>query len=183
MRQISRDIIIKASHGDIGAFQEIYNAFSEFVYTVALRVTRTREDAQEVTQDVFMKVYKKLKWFGFKSSLKTWIYRIAVNTAINTSKRSAKNQNRLVEYDDDVQCGNASCSVQKDIDKESNEKHIASLLEQLNPDQRACVVLRNIEEMSYKEIARVLNTNIVTVRTRIKRAREKMLIYSKGKGD
>jgi RNA polymerase sigma-70 factor (ECF subfamily) len=85
---ISREILIKAAQGGISEFEALYKAAAGFVYTVALRVTANEQDAQEVTQDVFLKIHKKLKDFRFRSSFKTWVYRITVNTALNTLRRT-----------------------------------------------------------------------------------------------
>ncbi len=174
MQDISDDILFKASKGDRKAFEYLYKAASGFVYNVALRVVNNREDAQEVTQEVFLIVYNKLKDFRFESSFKTWVYRITANYAINLAKKQAFRRNRTVEYDEALVGGTAG-DVQAQIDKDYREKIIEQLLSALNPDQRACVVLRNIEGLNYQQIAETLKVNINTVRSRLKRAREKMM--------
>ena len=179
MKDVSDNIIIEASEGSIESFESIYNAYSVFVYNVAFRVVHNIDEAQEVTQEVFLTVYRKLKSFKFKSSFKTWIYRITVNLAINYAKKRAKEQKRTVEYDDKKESNKAIDSIGENIEREQQEKVIATLLESLNPDQRACVVLRSIEGLSYQEIAESLNININTVRSRLKRAREILLALRK----
>ncbi len=176
---ISEDIIIKALEGNIESFESIYKTFSGFVYNVAFRVVNNRDEAQEVTQEVFLAVYRKLESFKFKSSFKTWIYRITVNMSINYAKKRPKAQNRTVEYDDNKEFNKTIDSVGEKIEREQQEKVISTLLESLNPDQRACVVLRSIEGLSYQEIAESLNININTVRSRLKRARETLLALRK----
>lgn len=176
MQDISIEIINKASSGDIDAFEQIYRAASSFVYNVALRVTNNREDADEVTQDVFMKIHGNLKSFQFRSSLKTWIYRITVNTAINHSKRIARHTHGRIEFEPAVDYGQMQSEpAQELMEKEEKEKQVSALLELLGPEQRACLVLREIEGLSYQEIAEALKLNINTVRTRLKRARERLL--------
>ena len=182
MQAIPRDIIIQASQGDIEAFRGIYDRSSDFVYNIALRITNNREDAEEVTQDVFLKIHKNLKWFQFRSSLKTWIYRITVNTAINTSKRKAKERNNTVVYDDVLQLKDAIAVTESVIDKKSNEELVRSLLDILPLEQRSCIALRDLEGLSYKEISMALRLNLNTVRTRLKRAREALLAYYKERG-
>ena len=76
MEEIAKDILIRASQGDIQAFENVYKASSGFVYNVALRVVNNREDALEVAQEVFMIIHRKLKGFRFESSFKTWVYKI-----------------------------------------------------------------------------------------------------------
>lgn len=177
MQDIPKDILIQASEGNVEAFEKIYRATSDFIYNVAYRITNDREDAQEVTQNVFLKIYKNLKSFRFQSSFKTWIYRIAANTAINASKRRSKELSRRIEYNDEIELKYAHEPIKETIDKKSNEVLVKSMLNILNPDQRVCVVLRDIEGLSYKEIAETLKININTVRSRLKRAREALLTY------
>jgi len=181
MQAIADEIIRKASDGDIAAFEELYNHFSSYVYTIAFRVIGNRELAEEVTQDAFIKIYEGLKAFGFRSQVKTWIYRITVNTAINYYKRNSKEIGRRSDFDDAVQHMPSVDLQRTGIDKEHNEALIKRLLKVLNPEQRACVVLRDIEGLSYQEIADTLRININTVRSRLKRAREALMqVVSKG---
>jgi RNA polymerase sigma-70 factor (ECF subfamily) len=180
MVDISNEIIAKAIEGDMSAFEEIYRSASGFVYSVALRVTGNRSDADEVTQDVFVKVHHSLRDFGFRSSLKTWIYRIAVNTAINHHKRLARHSDRRVDLETEMLPGQGREKIDEMSDKEEAERKVSVLLGSLDADQRACLVLREIEGLDYKEIARTLSINLNTVRSRLKRAREKLIGVAKG---
>jgi RNA polymerase sigma-70 factor (ECF subfamily) len=176
MTDIPRDILIRAANADMQAFEQVYKAVSGFVYSVALRITNNTADAQEVTQDVFLKIYRNLKNFQFKSSFKTWAYRITVNTAINKYRTVSKEKKRMVNYDDTIEAGNTIADTGTSfIEREDAEKAVASLLNALNPDQRACIILKEIEGLSYKEISETLKININTVRSRLKRARLALL--------
>lgn len=182
MQDISDKILVQAAAGDMDSFHQIYTATSGFVYNVAHRVTNNREDAEDVTQEVFLKIHRNLNNFQFRSSFKTWIYRITVNTAINATKRTSKDLNRRVDFDKTVQSlGDKPES--SNIDKEANELKVKALLDKLNPDQRACIVLREIEGLSYEEIAKSLKINLNTVRSRLKRARETLLAIGQKRGD
>jgi len=184
MEDISRDIIEQAQRGDREAFESIYKAASGFVYSVALRITNNRQEAQEVTQDVFLKIYHHLKDFGFRSAFKTWVYRITVNTALNAYRRIAKEANRRHDFDTVIEKQAASRDTEKEIMQQeesvSNQKRLEALLNKLNLEQRTCIVLREIQGLSYQEISRILNINLNTVRSRLKRAREALLAYSSG---
>ena len=175
MQDITGNIIIRASEGDIDAFEMIYREYLDFVSNVAFRVVNTREDAEEVTQEVFLNIYRQLKYFRFESSLKTWIYRITVNTAINYSKKEPKHQYEIAGYMEVSGRVNTNENAPDKISEEFNEKIITTLLNAITPDQRACIVLRSIEGLSYQEIAETLKIPVNTVRSRIKRARETML--------
>ncbi|MFH0731677.1 MAG: sigma-70 family RNA polymerase sigma factor [Candidatus Omnitrophota bacterium] len=166
MQDIPDNIIKEASEGNMSAFQSIYDVSSDFVYNLAFRMANNAEDAKEITQDVFVNIYKNLKNFQFRSSFKTWAYRIAVNTAINTCKKRTRESGKLVELTDDIAA---------ETKEQPNEALIKSLLAALNPEQRSCIVLRNIEGLSYQEIADTLKININTVRSRLKRAREALV--------
>ena len=86
MEDIPRDIIERAVKGEMAAFEQIYRDTSGFVYRSALRILNNSADAEDVTQDIFMKIHDNLKNFQFRANFKTWVYRITVNTAINTTE-------------------------------------------------------------------------------------------------
>lgn len=177
IRDVSPDLLRRITQGDKEAFAELYKAASGFIYNVAFRIAGNREDAQEVTQEVFLRIYKYLKSFRFQSSFKTWVYRITVNAAFTVRKKARAELNRQVEYKENILIGTAGQepAAESDMERSLNEKKISDLLSTLNPEQRACMVLREIEGLSYAEIAQALKININTVRTRLKRAREALL--------
>ena len=182
MQDISRDLLMQASKGDMQAFEEIYRIASSFVYSVALRITTNADEAKEVTQDVFIKIYNNLRRFGFRSSFKTWVYRITANTALNALKKSSKEMGRRVDYDVTLKTKDDRATTTQAIEMDDNKKLLSSLLDMLNPDQKACIVLREIEGLDYREISKALGININTVRSRLKRAREALLAHGK-RGD
>ena len=183
MQDIPQDVLIKASQGDLMCFEKIYKATASFVYNVAYRVLSNREDAEEVTQEVFVVLHRKLKDFRFESSLRTWIYRITVNRAINFARKTSMEKGKLMKFQKEMDVlGDASKAMALG-EEENHETKIQGLLEGINPEQRACMVLRNIEGLSYHEIAQTLKVNINTVRTRLKRAREKLLSLRNNKED
>lgn len=179
MENIPREIIEQAQAGNIDAFESIYRAAASFVYNVAFKITNNRQESQEVAQDVFLKIYRKLKDFEFRSSLKTWIYRITANTALNAYKRVSREINSRGDFESVVNTQDASVDTKQSLleqeERKEEKKYLESLLNMLNPEQRMCIVLREIEGLSYQEIADALNININTVRSRLKRAREALL--------
>jgi RNA polymerase sigma-70 factor (ECF subfamily) len=181
MLDIAPDILERACHGDIGAFEQIYKAFSFFVYNVALRVTRNSADAEEVTQDVFFKIYRNLKRFEFRSAFRTWVYRITMNTAINQYRKSKRETGDRVDYESVVGAMASEHSTVEELIEKDNENRVNGLLEKLNPQQKACLVLRELQGLSYREIAATLKVPLNTVRTRLKRARQ-ALLEGVGKG-
>lgn len=181
MVEVSCDTLQRASQGDIEAFEQLYKAASGFVYNVAFRVTRNSADAEEVTQDVFMKIYHNLKGFQFRSAFKTWVYRVTMNTAINYYRRSRGEKHDRVDYESVSGSVPDASSTAETIIQHDNETRLAVLLDMLSPEHKSCVLLREIEGLSYQEIAATLQIPVNTVRSRLKRARE-ALLEKAGKG-
>ena len=175
MQDIEKELIVRAGGGDMGAFREIYQRASGYVYTLAYRVVNTKHDAEEVTQDVFLKIHHSLGSFKFEASFKTWLYRIAVNTALNHAEKRSRVTTREVEEIFEDPATVTQPDATKRIEAGETEHQLKILLDQLNPDQRACIVLREIEGLDYQEIAMSLGININTVRSRLKRARETLM--------
>ena len=175
MQEIERELILRAGQGDLGAFREIYQRVSGYVYTLAYRVVNKKHDAEEVTQDVFLKIHKNLGSFKFESSFKTWLYRISVNTALNHAKKRSRVTTREVEEVFEDPSTVTQPDAGRRLEAGETEQQLKFLLDQLNPDQRACIVLREIEGLDYQGIATSLGLNINTVRSRLKRARETLM--------
>lgn len=179
MDNITTESIKAAASGDVPAFEEIYRLSSCFVYNVAFRVVGNVEQSEEITQEVFLRVHRKLGSFQFQSSFKTWIYRVTVNTALNFVKKHSRHRKYELPMHDHFQPESQITGVNEKIEKEHKEKMIQKLLATLSPEHRACVVLRNIENLSYQEIAETLEININTVRSRLNRARQALLAVRK----
>jgi RNA polymerase sigma-70 factor (ECF subfamily) len=175
MQEVERELIVRAGDGDMRAFREIYQRTSGYVYTLAYRVVGKKHDAEEVTQDVFLRIHRALHSFKFESSFKTWLYRIAVNTAINHAKKRSRVTTHEVEEVFETPATVTQPEAGKRLEAEDTERKLSGLLAQLNPDQRACILSREIEGMDYQEIATSLGININTVRSRLKRARETLM--------
>ncbi len=175
MQDISDEIIIKAVEGDLDAFEYIYQRSASFFYNVALRIVNRREDAEDVVQEVYMIMYKQLKSFRFDSSFKTWGYRITVNTAINYAKRASRNNHTSMDVREETHVPVQASTLQ--LDENSKNDMVEKLLEILNVEQKACIILRSQQGLSYEEISQTLGIPINTVRSRIKRAREAMMKF------
>jgi RNA polymerase sigma-70 factor, ECF subfamily len=173
-------VIRRAQENDITAFGEIYRHYAGMVYRLALRMTGRVEEAEEVTQDVFLSVHRHLRNFAGNASLKTWIYRIAVNCSLNAI-RKAKRKQTEVAWEEGFDPQDTRHGVHEAVEKEAREHKINELMDELNADQKACLLLRAQEGLSYEEIARALNVNVNTVRTRLKRARETLIARYRNK--
>jgi RNA polymerase sigma-70 factor, ECF subfamily len=172
MKDISFELIARVQEQDQAAFEELYRACSSFVYTVTLRITGNEQDAQEATQDIFLKVYHSIKGFEFRSSFKTWLYRIAVNSAI--SKYRAMKRHISVSPEEEIDIPQEATQGEA-LDAQERKVYFEKLIEKLNPNQKACLLLREVEGFSYEDIARTLKIPINTVRSRLARARVALL--------
>ncbi len=176
MNDIALDTLKLASQGNIEAFEEIYKAASSFVYNVALRITGNSVDAQDVVQDVFMKIYHSLKGFQFRSTFRTWAYRITINTAINHCRKSSKEEKNRVDYDNIIESLPDNRLANEQVDQGDNQARLNGLLNMLSPEHKTCLILREIEGLSYQGIAGTLKIPVNTVRSRLKRARQALLV-------
>ena len=179
MREISEELLKRAGKGDMEAFHMIYKETSSYVYTIALRVANNTEDAQEITQDVFMSAYRNLRNFRFRASFRTWLYRVTVNTAINLVNKRKRRSGRTVSRDQHTHLDSAAHTMPDAADKSDNDELLKGMLEALPPEQRACIVLKEIEGLKYREIAETLRININTVRSRLLRARQRLVSQCK----
>lgn len=175
--EISMELIAQARDGDMAAFEEIYRLTSGFVYNVALRIVRRQAEAQDVAQEVFIKMHQNLSQFAFRSSVKTWLYRITVNTAISKCRKQARETEGFAGYRNELET--SADPFQAPMAPNDNEALVAGLLASLEPDQKSCVVLREMEGLSYQEISEILNIPLNTVRSRLHRARENLIEFAK----
>lgn len=166
----------------MAAFEEIYRTFSSTVYTIALRITQNAQDAEEAAQDVFVKVHRSLKGFKFDSSFGTWLYRITVNSAINIYRRGLARTKMSVPYDGDKEPPARKEYAGSGVGAAEAAEIVNKILKKLSPEHRACIVLREIEGLDYKEMAATLGIPINTVRSRLKRAREAIIAHSRKGG-
>ena len=166
--------------GSERAYEELLARFQQPVYTLAARLLSSPSEAADVVQEVFLKVFRNIDHFRGQSTLKTWIYRITVNEAHNARRWFFRHRRREVELDTDPQDARSWRETIRDAGRspfdlafESERAGmIEAALERINPTFRDAVVLRDIADLSYEEIADVLAVSLGTVKSRILRGRE-----------
>jgi RNA polymerase sigma-70 factor (ECF subfamily) len=172
--------VVRSKRGDRAAYQELVERYQKRVYAVLFGMLRNREDAMELSQDVFIKVYQRVREFEEKSSFYTWLYRIAINVAIDFRRREWKKLHD--EYDDSVADQGLDEGVfqreRRNPEQFMQDRELASAIEkatgELPEEQRAVLVMREVEGMSYQEMAESMNCSIGTVMSRLFYARQKM---------
>jgi RNA polymerase sigma-70 factor, ECF subfamily len=175
-------VLIEAlREGREAAYEELIERFQQPVYNLVFRLMDDSADAADVAQEVFLKVFRNITHFRGDSSLKTWIYRISCNEAYNQRRWFTRHRRNEVGLDAGEEDGSPTLnSVLPDRARSAFDvvcdREMRALVEdaltELNPQFRAAVVLRDIEDLSYEEIAEVLQISLGTVKSRILRGRE-----------
>lgn len=167
--------------GEESAYEYLVERFQQPVFNLVHRLIDDHGEASDVTQDVFLKVFRSVGSFRGQSSLKTWIYRIAVNEAHNRRRWFGRHRRPEVELESDENgkgwLGQLSDPGRSPYDLALNEEWrvaIDKALAGINPVFRTAVVLRDMEDLSYEEIADVLDVSLGTVKSRILRGRESL---------
>lgn len=169
-----RAVLVRHRYGDEAAFEEIYRLYAPLVYNLTLRLSGNQEQALDLSQEVFVRVYQGLGRFRGSSSLKTWIYRVCLNHCRSRLGRTRRPEEPLSPADGvsevvDPQRGPEELAVARDA-----QRLVASALLEVDHPYREALVLRDLEELSYQEIAEVIGVRIGTVRSRIARGREQL---------
>src|SRR5450755_1769674 len=181
---VEMDLVRRAQRGDLAAYDELVKRYQERIYATVYHMTSNHEDANDLAQDSFIKAFNALKSFKGGSSFYTWLYRIAVNKTINFLKQR-KNRVHMSLNDLDFNAENNPDLVALISDKtprrdaglnELQEKLNAALLK-LSEPHRLVVVLHDVQGQSHEEIAKVMECNIGTVRSRLFYARQQLQGY------
>jgi RNA polymerase sigma-70 factor, ECF subfamily len=165
---------------DEEAYEVLICRFQQPVYNLVFRLLSNRGDAGDVVQEVFLKIFRNIHTFRNQSSLKTWIYRIAVNEAHNQRRWFSRHKQQEVELegDDGIRrsyyetLSDPSASPFDYVLGREKQSLIEQALEEMNPGFRTAVVLRDLEDLTYEEIAEILQISMGTVKSRILRGRE-----------
>jgi len=170
------ELIKRAGRGDAYAFEQLMAAHESKMYAVALRMCGNREDAQDCLQEAMLRVYRAISGFKGQSSFSTWVYRITMNSCLDELRR--RKSRAAVSLDSMLESGFAP-SDESDTPEESSlrseqKRALEKAIAQLPEDMRAAIVLRDIQGCSYDEIARALDANVGTIKSRISRGREKL---------
>jgi RNA polymerase sigma-70 factor (ECF subfamily) len=176
-QDVALDVALVERHrcGDLQAFDEVYDRFGEMVYNLALRMAGNPEEAADFTQEIFLRIYRHLGGFGGRSTLKTWVFRIAIN---HCRDRLSRHYPPMQSIDDNVEEGVPIADPGRGPEElalaADEGRRVAEGLARIPPVFREAVVLRDLEGLSYEEIAEVLGVRVGTVRSRIARGREQL---------
>ena len=170
------DVIERARTGDATAFRELYAQHQRQVARQLMFLV-PRADLEDVLQDVFIEVFRSIRRFEGKSAFSTWLYRVTVHVAMKSRRRQTRSRLDLVEElpdrpDERPLPLDVSLSAER-------QTRVEALLTQLSPKKRAVLVMHDLQGMEAQAIARILDTNVLTVRTRLFYARRELEVLAK----
>lgn len=182
-----KTLIKKAKKGNIKAFEKLIVKHEKIAYNTAYRLFNNEEDAKDITQEAFIKVFKNIKNFNESSSFSTWIYRIVTNTCLDEMrKRKGKETESLdenIEMEDssikkDVE--DVSTDLEKNIIEKEEKQEIHNAIHSLKEDYKTVIILKDIQGFKYDEISKILECSVSTVKTRVRRGRNnlKEILYN-----
>ena len=179
-------LIRQCRQGDSASMERLILRYQNRIYNVILRICADAEDAAELTQETFVKVIENLDKFEGRSGFYTWAFRIAVNLTLNYCQRNAKLTLRSLDIEEEPCDSQTRQTLSQFLSDDSSpdpemvaqKKELYEIafksLMKLDDAQRAVVILRDIEGMDYAQIAKVLDIELGTVRSRLSRARSKL---------
>jgi len=172
------DLVRAAQAGDRGAFTQLVNVFSGPMYNLAYRMAGNADDAADLTQEIFVKLYRSIGQFRYRSKFSTWLCSLAANTCRSGMRKLGRRRDReRLCLDDDAGDGNLREPMdpgdQPDRSMERREKQatIERAIAALPEAFRTIIILRDVQGMAYEEIAEALSCSIGTVKSRLARAR------------
>ncbi|MCB8980827.1 MAG: sigma-70 family RNA polymerase sigma factor [Ardenticatenaceae bacterium] len=155
--------------------QELLRRYQNIVWRVCYSYMRNPQDAEDLTQEVFLRVYRSLPQFEGRSSLKTWIYRIALNTCKNEIRhRSRRPQTAESDVQTLADVLPSTSTTESEWQKINTRRQLAVAFSRLRPEEYDILTLRDVEERPYTEIAELLSINLSAAKMRAKRARESL---------
>ena len=174
-----KELLLKAKEGSDEAFEEIIKLYQQKVCSTIFYMVKNENIVEDLAQEVFIKVYKNISKFNEESSLYTWIYRITMNTCIDEIKKEKRFTyvNTYVETEDgslEVQFEDESQRLDDILENKIKKESLVKAIKALPSEQRALIVLRDIRQFKYMEIAEMLNLNLGTVKSKISRARQNL---------
>ena len=169
------ELVEQAKRGDMLAFESLVRQHEKKVYNIALRYTNNEQDALDICQDVFIKIYKSLEGFRAESAFSTWVYSITVNICIDFIRKVKRRSELPLVIDDEdetvIEVPDTSFAPAEIMEKKELRKSMLDAISRLRPDHREVIILREFHDLSYSEISGILDVEEGTIKSRLARAR------------
>ena len=158
--------------GDQQAFRHLVERYQDFVFTIAMRVVKERETAEEVAQDAFVKAYQNLSAFKGKSKFSTWLYAIAYRTAIDHTRKSSMATDSLDREESHLQLEETDKRADQMLEDADLKDLLLKVIHQLSPVDANLITLFYLQECSVKEISEITGMSVSNIKTKLHRLRE-----------
>ncbi len=175
MNREETEVISRCQQGDQEALKEIFDKYHKKVYRIAYGVVRHREEALDIVQEVFIKLFRSIKNFRGRSQFYTYLYRMVMNTAIDHARKVGKqfvsslDEEGSYEPRDEAEKGPERILLQKEL-----EEKVKLAMDKLPAEQKAALIFRDVEGLSYQEMAEAMGCSIGTVMSRLHYGRKRM---------
>ena len=171
--------IEKVINGDVNAFAYLVDAYKNMVFSLAFKMTKNREEAEEISQDTFIKAFKNIKEFKGDSKFSTWLYRIAYYTSLDNIKKNKKEQHTFEINEVTFNQIQTVDTTLQGIERKERSKLMDECLLKLPEDERTILWMFYYDELSLKEIIEVTGLSEANLKVKLHRARKKMLTVVK----
>lgn len=170
-------IIAKVKQGDMVAFNALIDEYKAMAFTLALKLMKNREDAEEVAQDAFVKAYKNIGQFEGKSKFSTWLYTIVYNTALTRLRKKQLDMQDIDSHSVESSSAFSESGMEwRNLQRDERSSYIKQALEQLVVEDQVVITLFYLNENSLAEICEITNWELSNVKVRLHRARKRLLI-------
>ena len=175
-------MVEKAKRGDIAAFEQLYASYQRSVYSLCLRVTKDMFDAEDLTQEVFLQVYRKVNTFRGESAFGSWLYRVAVNASMMYLRKRQHVREEPLEAMNADPSSRLSCLRAKRLSDPLEHVVLARALGNLSKGSRRIIILHDIKGLTHDEIAEHLGVTTNTSKSTLSRAHHKLRDVLAGRG-
>jgi len=178
MNDIDKLLVKRSKSGDIEAFEQLIFDYQKKAYNIALRVMGNQEDAKDMCQEAFIRIFKSIEGFKEQSSFSTWMYRIVTNVCLDEIRKKKKSETVSLDGTYETENGQIHFETVSDDDtpeeayiRIEKKRIVLKSINELSEEYKTVIVLRDIQGFSYEEIANILCCSIGTVKSRINRGR------------
>jgi RNA polymerase sigma-70 factor (ECF subfamily) len=173
MIEIKKDLLIAIKNKDKNSFKKFYDRTVDNIFSVSYNILLNHEDTQEAVQNTYIKVFNNIKTFDLNKSFKSWFYKIAINSAIDIYRKRKGYLFGLKNFF--MERNSPILKKESESEKAFDNKEIIELkLKKLRLKDKKIILLSSVEGMNYEEISKILNININTIKTKIRRIKEKL---------
>lgn len=166
------ECVRRIQRGETETFEILVRRHEKAIFNVVYRMLGDYDDAAETAQEVFLSAYRAIGQFRGDANFSTWLYRIALNHASTRRKSTNSRQRRLVPIDDTELVDDVELGPAETLEKKEIRQRVQRALNELQPEDAMVILLRDLQDIAYEDVARVLNIPVGTVKSRLHRARQ-----------